>query len=741
MNIGSARSNNRVLIIDDNPSIHADFRKILVGGASAATNLAQTASALFGDAIPVARKTEFDLTAALQGEEGLSAVREAVRCAKRFAMAFVDVRMPPGWDGIETTGRIWELDPDIQIVLCTAYSDYSWEEIARRLGSTDRLVILKKPFDAVEVMQLANALTEKWVLLQRVKSEFQNLEQVVADRTCELRNANGQLQTEIGEHQRTVQTLRATQEKLNHFLSKSPAILYSLKLENDRIVPSWVSENVAGLIGGDVQDWYQEPAALSCVEEADRPAVTAAMKTLLNRGSTSMEYRIRRKDGQSRWVRDDRKLLRDAAGQPAEIIGCWTEITEQRLLQEQLRQAQKMESVGQLAGGIAHDFNNLLMVIQGYIEMLLNTEQFPSSVVESLRQVHGAAEKAGNLTRQLLAFSRKQMMQPQELDLNELIGMVQKLLARTLGEHIRVEAHCTPNIPCAFADRSMIDQVIMNLAVNARDAMPKGGQLTLGTSVHTLDETHQQKRPEARTGRFLCLSVTDTGSGIPKEHLPRLFEPFFTTKEVGKGTGLGLATVYGIVQQHAGWIEVESEPGKGTAFRVFLPVATSAAAPAGQQVPTAAVRGGRETILIVEDEPAVRSLVRTSLERYGYQVRTAGSGAEALKEWSERLNEIDLLITDVVMPDGVSGWELARRMQAKKPLLKTVYMSGYSTSMSAMDSVPATLNRVAFLQKPFKPKKLAELVRACLEEPPQSPDALPPAGPAQTGARSSFGSR
>ena len=183
MNTGSARSNNRVLIIDDNPSIHADFRKILVGGASAATDLEQTASALFGDAIPVARKTEFDLTAALQGEEGLSAVREAVRCAKPFAMAFVDVRMPPGWDGIETTGRIWELDPDIQIVLCTAYSDYSWEEIARRLGSTDRLVILKKPFDAVEVMQLANALTEKWVLLQRVKSEFQNLEQVVADRT------------------------------------------------------------------------------------------------------------------------------------------------------------------------------------------------------------------------------------------------------------------------------------------------------------------------------------------------------------------------------------------------------------------------------------------------------------------------------------------------------------------------------------------------------------------------------
>ena len=347
------------------------------------------------------------------------------------------------------------------------------------------------------------------------------------------------MQAEIAEHQRTEQTLRATQEKLTHFLSKSPAVLYSLRLENDRVVPAWVSENVAGLIGGDVRDWYQEPAALSCVEEADRPAVSAAMGSLLSRGFSSMEYRVHQKGGPSRWVRDDRKLLRDAAGQPVEIIGCWTEITEQRLLQEQLRQAQKMESVGQLAGGIAHDFNNLLMVIQGYIEILLNTEQFQGSVMESLRQVHGAAEKAGNLTRQLLAFSRKQMMQPQELDLNDLIGTVEKLLARTLGEHIRVEAHCSPNIPCVYADRSMIDQVIMNLAVNARDAMPTGGHLTLATSVHTFDETEQQRRPEARTGRFLAPSVHGHRSGIPKEHLPRLFEPFFTTKEVGKGTGLG----------------------------------------------------------------------------------------------------------------------------------------------------------------------------------------------------------
>jgi signal transduction histidine kinase/FixJ family two-component response regulator len=719
MRTGLAKCNNRILIIDDNPSIHADFRKILARGSFAAADLARATTELFGDTVAFGQKAEFDLTTASQGEEGLSAVCEAVRSGHPFAMAFVDVRMPPGWDGIETIARIWEVDADIQIVLCTAYSDYSWEEIIHRLGSTDRLVILKKPFEALEVLQLASALTEKWGLLQRVKSEFQNLEQVVGDRTRELKNANEQLQEEIGGHQRTEQTLRATQEKLNHFLSKSPAVLYSLRLENDEVVPAWVSDNFAGLIGGNVQDWYRQTPALDYVEEADRPAVAGSMKTLLARGFLSMEYRVRKMDGQSRWVRDDRKLLRDGDGRPIEIIGCWTEITEQRLLQDQLRQAQKMESVGQLAGGVAHDFNNLLMVIQGYIEMLLNTEQFQSSVIDSLRQVYGAAEKAGNLTRQLLAFSRKQMMQPQELDLNDLVSTVAKLLSRTLGEHIKVEARCAANIPCAFADRSMVDQVVMNLAVNARDAMPKGGRLIFSTSVHKIDEAYLEKRPDARPGCMVCLSVTDTGSGILNEHLPRLFEPFFTTKEVGKGTGLGLATVYGIVKQHEGWIEVESQIGQGTTFRVFLPAAAGGATPAGLSAATPAVRGGRETILIVEDEPAVRGLVCTSLERYGYQVRTASSGAEALKEWSERLNEIDLLLTDVVMPDGVSGWELAKQLQVRKPLLKIVYMSGYNPSMTAMEPGHA-IGRNLFLQKPFKPKKLAEVVRACLEEAPQT---------------------
>jgi CheY-like chemotaxis protein len=376
-----------------------------------------------------------------------------------------------------------------------------------------------------------------------------------------------------------------------------------------------------------------------------------------------------------------------------------------------------MESVGQLAGGVAHDFNNLLMVIQGYVEMLLSTEELSEPVSESLRQVFAAAEKAGNLTRQLLAFSRKQMMQPRDLNLSELVGTVTKLLVRTLGEDIKIKSHCPANLPSILADRSMIEQVIMNLAVNARDAMPNGGQLIFNTSVQNIDLAYKRQQAEARPGTFVCLSVADNGCGISRENLAHLFEPFFTTKEVGKGTGLGLATVYGIVKQHEGWIEAESQVGQGTTFRIFLPASTAVPQTSGES-PTslAEIRGGNETILLVEDETSVRNLVCNSLKRYGYHIHSAMSGAEAIKEWSGRMDQIDLLLTDVVMPDGVSGWELARELQSRKPTLKVIYMSGYNTNMTVMQPGAVITNGSRFLQKPFKPQKLAEVLRACLDE-------------------------
>ena len=330
-----------------------------------------------------------------------------------------------------------------------------------------------------------------------------------------------------------------------------------------------------------------------------------------------------------------------------------------------------------------------------------------------MRGILGSAERATNLTRQLLAFSRKQVMRPEELNFNSLIGELGKLFRRTLGEHIEVDVICAPDLPQLLADPGMIEQVVLNLAINARDAMPAGGRLTFSTSLHEIDEAGAQRHAEARSGRFLCLSIADTGSGIAPEHLPHIFEPFFTTKEVGKGTGLGLATVYGIVKQHDGWIEVESEIEGGTTFTILLPAVTRKTAGAVARIPVPPARGGCETILVVEDEPALLKLVSITLQRQGYRVFTAGSGVQALEGWSTHLREIDLLLTDMVMPDGVTGWELAQKLQAMKPGLKTIYMSGYSTDLHGQ--TPAAAQDVCFLAKPFGSQALAQAVRACLD--------------------------
>ena len=723
MNMEFSSRNRQILIIDDNPSIHADFKKILADPNPAAQEAEKAVAHLLGTAVPLRQARRYELTFALQGNQGLAAVQTGVRGGRPFALAFVDVRMPPGWDGLETAARLWEADPDLQIVLCTAHADYSWEEMIARVGESDRLVFLKKPFDAVEVLQLASALTEKWMLLQQSRMKLQDLEQAIVERTRDLQFANEQLHSQIRERQATEQALREAQEKLRHFLAKSPAVLYSLRVESGRLVPAWVSDNVADFLGGDARDWHQQMPALDHVVEADRAAVFASLDALAERGQLSLQYRIQRRNGETIWVRDDRQLLRDPAGQPVEIVGCWTDITQQRRLEEQLRQAQKMESIGHLAGGVAHDFNNLLTVILGYTELVLNTEPLPTTAIESLREVHTAADKASHLTRQLLAFSRRQMMRRRDLNLSELVVATTQILGRMLGEHIKVRADCPAGLPGIVGDRGMIEQVILNLAINARDAMPDGGRLTLATSVLDPDEAVLRPYPESRPGRFVCLSVTDSGRGIAREHLPRLFEPFFTTKDVGQGTGLGLATVYGIVKQHEGWVEVESQLGQGTTFKVFLPVPGVDEAPGQKADGLASGSAAHETILVVEDDPSVLELISVTLQRQGYRVHSAASGGKALAEWISRVHEIDLLLTDVVMPDGLTGWELAKEFQSRRPLLKVIYMSGYNPDMTA--GRPVFGKDVRFLQKPFSQKILAEIVRAYLDEAP-SESSVPP---------------
>ena len=380
----------------------------------------------------------------------------------------------------------------------------------------------------------------------------------------------------------------------------------------------------------------------------------------------------------------------------------------------QLLQSQKMESIGQLAAGVAHDFNNMLTVIQGHSGMMMTKETLAPELQESTQAIYFAAERAATLTRQLLMFSRKNVMKPTALDLREVVAELSKMLKRLLGETITLEFDPPPELPLVQADRGMVEQVIMNLAVNARDAMPKGGTLTISTDVVQINDTYAQTHPEARTGSFVCLRVTDTGCGMDSGTMAHMFEPFFTTKEVGKGTGLGLATVYGIVKQHEGWVEVSSQVGQGTTFNVFLPASSEPvkARPA-QAIAPAGVPGGRETILVVEDEPVLRDMAHLILQDCGYQVLEAGSGAEALQVWERNRGRIGLVLTDMVMPGGMSGRDLAERLRASEPGLKVIFTSGYNVQEANTDFFRR--GGVILLQKPYTRPALAKVVRECLD--------------------------
>ncbi|HAV65379.1 MAG TPA: hypothetical protein DCY13_23765 [Verrucomicrobiales bacterium] len=395
-------------------------------------------------------------------------------------------------------------------------------------------------------------------------------------------------------------------------------------------------------------------------------------------------------------------------------VHCYAvEITDRLNIEDQLRQSQKMESIGQLAAGVAHDFNNILTVIEGHAGLLLSDLKLPTDSVESLSQIAAAAGRAANLTRQLLTFSRRQVMQPKLIDLNEVIQNVTKMLGRLLGEDISMQINYATRLPKVHADTGMMEQVLVNLAVNARDAMPKGGRLIVTTSAVDVDSTQAMRNPEARPGSFVRLSVSDTGTGIDPAHIGRIFEPFFTTKAVGKGTGLGLATVYGIIKQHGGWIQVYSELGHGATFHAYLPAEADQADTGEPKLMPSQVRGGDERILVVEDEPALRSLAGQILRRFGYRVETADNGVHALDIWQASAGDFDLLLTDMVMPEGMTGRELAEQLKQKKPELKVIYSSGYSQEIAGQD---LTLEEgFNFLQKPYHPTKLAQTVRDCLD--------------------------
>jgi PAS domain S-box-containing protein len=545
------------------------------------------------------------------------------------------------------------------------------------------------------------------------------------------------------EHDRARSELRAAEARYRTLVERLPAITYIAELGASG---PWhyVSPQIETMLGFSPGEWLSDPMNwMNHIHPEDREIALAAEKLFQETHELfHAEYRMCARDGKLLWFRDEGVLLQQTDGKGLLMQGVMYDITERKRLEDQLRHSQKMEAVGQLAGGVAHDFNNLLMLIQAHNENLRDRLAESDPARRDALEIENAVTRAASLTNQLLAFSRKQVLRPKVLDLNMVLAEVAKMLDRLIGKDIELQVVPASSLSRVKADPGQMEQVILNLAVNSRDAMPNGGTLTIETRDVELDENDSRNHQGVPAGRYVMLAVSDTGDGMDTETQARIFEPFFTTKAPGKGTGLGLATVYGVVKHSDGWIWVDSEPGRGTTFKIYLPRVDESRVEESEvesdlaesrqdrfEVPksrpvellsgpttlsVSSAPKGTETVLVVEDQDGIRDIVRESLRRNGYKVIIAVDGNEALQIASSYPDPIHLLVTDLVMPN-IGGRELAQRLTPQRPAMKVLFMSGYSEH-SALDIEEAGAS-AAVLQKPFSLDVLARSVRRVLDEP------------------------
>jgi PAS domain S-box-containing protein len=524
----------------------------------------------------------------------------------------------------------------------------------------------------------------------------------------ELADTNREVLALTLELEKRLEELRAAEQRYRRLAENAPDAIFRFELHPQRGY-TFVNPRVTELTGYSREEYYADPElSVKAIHSEDR---ALAEEILSGEGAEVGMFTLRwlSKWGQIIWIEQHHVMVRDAQGCLVAIECIARDITSRKLLEEQFLQAQKMEAVGRLAGGVAHDFNNLLTVINGYSEQALEALPENDPLQEDITEIRNAGERAAALTRQLLAFSRRQVLKPEVFDLNIVLAGMHRMLLRLLGEDIVLSTEPYPGLDFIYADRGQIEQVIMNLVVNAREAMPGGGRLTIETANVTLDSGYPGMRRSVAPGDYVLLAVTDTGSGMDDETQRRIFEPFFTTKSFG--TGLGLSTVFGIIQQSGGTIWVYSVLGRGTTFKIYFPK-TSEGPNSDISRPLARSSRGSETILLVEDEDGVRKLLRSALEGAGYSVMDARSGPEALALCEIYPDVIHLVVTDVVMPQ-MSGRELASRLATLRPDTKLLFMSGYTDHAMVQHWVLGA--DTTFLQKPFAPSTLAAKVRQILD--------------------------
>jgi two-component system, NtrC family, sensor kinase len=577
----STHTNRRILIIDDNPAIHEDFRKILCAEDD---DVDQAEAEFFGRATPTPARPIFEIDSAYQGEEGVAALCRAVEEGRPYAMAFVDVRMPPGIDGVETAELLWQLCPELQVVICTAYSDYSWHAMISRLCNRDRLLVLKKPFASLEALQLACALCEKWELAREACDRLADTERIVGERTRELRETNERLQGEMEQ----------------------------------------------------------------------------------------------RKQAES-------NLLR----------------------------AQRLESIGTLASGIAHDLNNMLAPILMAADLL--RAQMPEKCQELVSLIENSAGRAAGVVKQVLTFARGIEGKRLPIAPKELIREMEKIVSETFPRLIGLKYIVPSNLPLIEGDSTQLHQVLLNLSLNARDAMPDGGTLRFEVSEIEVDEHYASMTPGARSGSYVRFRVSDTGAGIPRHLLEKIFDPFFTTKPLGKGTGLGLSTAVGIIKSHEGFIDVQSEVGKGTTFDIFVPVALRSAASDAFEKEHASPAGNGELVLVVDDESAIRTVTQTVLAEHGYRTLAASDGAEALSIYARQRDRIAVVFTDMMMPF-VDGVALCRALRKMDPNVRIIAATGSEDECKHDELVSLEIGPI--LNKPFTTGALLSRLNQSLTDSP-----------------------
>jgi PAS domain S-box-containing protein len=828
--------NLRILVIDDNRAIHDDFRKILCHPAKA-DPLAQVENLLFdgpagsGEA---ARRLDYEIDSAYQGQEGLARAEEAQRAGRPFAMAFIDVRMPPGWDGIETTARLWEACPDIQVVICTAYSDYSWDEMSAKLKNSDRLVILKKPFDTVEVLQLASALTEKWRLHQEARAKLDQLEKLVDERTKVLQETNAKLQEEIVERQRAAEALRESDERYQMLFRGNPLPMWVVDMKtlaivavNETAVRAYgysteeflamsvkdirIPEEVPTLarhfadlqpgsercfttrhrkkngavidvettvrvinfngrectisVANDItarktaEDRIREQAALldlahdaifvkdweghikfwnkgaeglygwTAAETAgktvaelfpadDSNVLAQAELGLVQKGEWSGELHRQTRDGRKVIVSTRWTMLRDEQGRPKSVLVIEADITERKKLETQFLRAQRMEGIGTLATGMAHDLNNILapiLISAGTLRWGLAPEERE----EAIKHIEAGVKRGAEVIRQVLTFGRGVEGERVAVCPAEVLKEAVNIMNQTFPKDITITHEAATDLWPIIGDRTQIHQVLLNLCINARDAMSHGGQLRISARNIMVDENYHVLHAPGRPGPYVIFEVSDTGCGIAPSDLERIFDPFFTTKEFGKGTGLGLSTVLGIVKSHHGMIAVDSVLKQGTTFKVLFPVSAETVKKVVSQSPLPLPVSRGETILVVDDEVNIVAASRRMLAKQGYKVLLAGNGQEALEIYKGHREQISLVLTDIMMP-GMDGMGLIRSLRAAASPVKIIASSGLGSGLGNTPEAPnraeelKSLGVSAFLPKPYTTEKLLRLIHKTL---------------------------